>query len=170
VLNRLAEVAKDAHADVRESIHDLRAGSGKPWSFIPTLKAYIDRFQSNYGIRIELSISEKVSEAALDPVAGAHLLRVIQEALTNARKHSGADVLKVAMQPDTTSVRITISDNGQGFDPSRLDHSDGSHFGLVFMRERMAQIGGSLTIESKPDGGTVLKLAAPVRAREDLPQ
>jgi PAS domain S-box-containing protein len=162
VLNRLVEVAKDAHADVRKSIQDLRTGSGKEWSFIPALKEYIDRFQSNYGIRTELSISERIRETTIDPAAGAHLLRVIQEALTNARKHSGAHTLKVNMQPDTTSVRITISDNGQGFDHSRLDHSDGNHFGLVFMRERMAQIGGSLKIDSIPVGGTVLKLEVPI--------
>ena len=163
VLNRLVEVAKDAHADVRKSIQDLRTGSGKEWSFIPALKEYIDRFQSNYGIRTELSISERIRETTIDPAAGAHLLRVIQEALTNARKHSGAHTLKVNMQPDTTSVRITISDNGQGFDHSRLDHSDGGHFGLAFMRERLEQIGGTLKIESIPGGGTTLKLNVPIR-------
>lgn len=162
MLNRLVEVAKDAHADVRESIHRLRTGSGKEWSFIPTLKEYIDRFRSNYGVQTELSISERISEKKIDPTAGAQLLRVIQEALNNARKHSGADVLKVHMQPDTNCMRITISDNGHGFDTSRLDHSDGSHFGLVFMKERMVQIGGSLKIDSIPGGGTVLKLDVPI--------
>jgi signal transduction histidine kinase len=162
VLNRLVEVARDAHADVRESIHSLRTGSGKEWSFIPALKAYIDKFQSNYGVRTELSISDSINKKVFDATAGAQLLRVIQEALNNSRKHSGANVLKVSMHPDTTRVRITITDDGHGFDPSRLDHSDGSHFGLVFMKERMAQIGGSVKIISMPGCGTVLKLDVPI--------
>ena len=58
-------------------------------------------------------------------------------------------------------TRITISDNGHGFDVGQLERGKNNHFGLVFMQERMAQIGGSLKIESLPAGGTVLKLMAP---------
>jgi two-component system sensor histidine kinase ComP len=65
---------------------------------------------------------------------------------------------------------ITVTDDGKGFDTGQLGGLDGSHFGLVFMRERMQQVGGSLTIESNPDCGTILKLEAPVRVKEDESQ
>jgi signal transduction histidine kinase len=81
--------------------------------------------------------------------------------------HSGAQTLKVCVELDTGKALITITDDGKGFDTSQPCNFDGSHFGLVYMRERMEQIGGSLTIESVPNGGTVLKMEAPVRVNED---
>jgi signal transduction histidine kinase len=170
VMGRIAEVAKDAHADIRESILALRTGSEKKKSFIPGLNSYLDRFAANFGIRTELAISPGIVEDTFDPEVEAQLLRVIQEALTNARKHSGAQTLKVCIEPDVRNASITITDDGKGFDISRLGRDGESHFGLSFMRERMAQIGGSLTIESSPNGGTVVKLTAPVRQKEDISQ
>ncbi len=167
LLRRLVEVAKDAHADVRESIISLRAGAGQEWSFVPILKQYLDRFQANYGIRTELLLSDGIEEDTFDPAVGVHLMRVIQEALTNCRKHSGAHSLRVCMELDGSKATIQIGDDGDGFDASRLERSDGNHFGLVFMQERMEQIGGSLTIDSVPGSGTGLKLDVPIREREE---
>ena len=167
VMDRVAEVAKDAHADIRESILALRAGSEQRKSFKPNLEHYLQRFQENFGIRTELSISSGIDENTFAPEVEANLLRVIQEALTNSRKHSGAHTLKVRVELDTSKALITVTDDGKGFDASRLGSSEGSHFGLVFMRERMEQIDGSLTIESTPNGGTALKLVVPVRSHED---
>jgi PAS domain S-box-containing protein len=163
VLSRLAEVVKDAHTDVRESILNLRAGSAPEWSFITTLKQYLDNFQANYGIRIELSLSGGIGVDTLSPEAGVQLLRVIQEALTNARKHSGAHAVRVVIEQDKSQAHITITDDGRGFDADRSDLATGGHFGLVFMRERMEQIGGSLKIDSRPGAGTVVELYAPIR-------
>lgn len=170
VLGRIAEVAKDAHADIRESILTLRVGSEKKKSFTQSLKSYLDRFQANFGIGTELSISPNIGENTFDPALEAQLLRVIQEALTNSRKHSGAQTLKVSVELNTSKALITVTDDGKGFDTSQIGSCGGSHFGLVFMRERMAQIGGSLTIVSVPNGGTVLKLEAPVLVKEDKSQ
>jgi signal transduction histidine kinase len=162
LLARLVEVAKDAHADVRGSILSLKTGSGREWSFIPALKEYMDKFQAHYGIRTELTFACGIDEDTFDPAAGVQLLRAIQEALTNARKHSGASTLRVCVERVGAMAQISITDNGNGFDTTRLEHWDDGHFGLVFMRERMAQIGGSLKIESAPGGGTALRLDAPI--------
>lgn len=163
LLERIVEVSRDAHADVRESILNLRAGSDQNWSLIPALKKYIDRFQANYGIRAELSISEGIGDHTFDPAAEVQLLRVIQEAMTNCRKHSGAHSLKVGLELDGSKACITISDDGRGFDAGQFEHGDSGHFGLVFMQERMEQIGGSLKIDSIPRGGTLLRLDVPIR-------
>jgi PAS domain S-box-containing protein len=163
IMGRIVEVSKDAHADVRESIHNLRTGSDRNWSLIPALKKYIDRFQANYGIRTKLSIPDGIADDTFDPAAGAQLLRVIQEAMTNCRKHSGAHFLKIGVELDGNRAYITVSDDGHGFDLEQLEHGEPGHFGLSFMRERMEQIGGSLKIDSKPGGGTILRLDMPIR-------
>lgn len=170
LLKRLVEVAKDAHADVRESILTLKTGSGRQWSFIPALKEYIDKFQANYGIRTELALSTGIEEHTFDSGTGIHLLRAIQEALTNARKHSGAHTLKVCLELDGSKVQITITDDGNGFDVSHSGHGNSGHFGLVFMRDRIEQIGGSLQIESTAGVGTVLKLDVPIARYQEETQ
>lgn len=169
ILMRLTEVAQDAHADVRESIVGLRTGPAERWAFIPSLKAHISRFQANYGIRTDLSLLDRAGDHALDSAAGVQVLRVIQEAMTNARKHGGARTVRLRVETDENHVRVTIADDGSGFDSDRLER-DGGHFGLVFMRERMEQVGGSVTIESAPGSGTTIRLDAPVRkhAEESL--
>jgi PAS domain S-box-containing protein len=167
LLGRLVEVTKDAHADVRESILSLKTGKGPEWSFIPALKKYIDKFQTNFNIRTELSLSDEIEKNTFDPIVEVQLLRVIQEALTNSRKHSGAHTLRVCVELDGKKAYITITDDGHGFDTSRLEGSDGSHFGLIFMRERMEQIGGSMKIDSIPGSGTVLKLDVPIRKQRE---
>jgi PAS domain S-box-containing protein len=167
LLGRVMEVAKDAHADVRQSILNLRSTSGRQWSFIPALKKYIDKFQSNYGIRTELSLSDETEENTFDTLVEVQLLHVIQEAMTNCRKHSGAHLLKVGVSLDGSHATITICDDGKGFDPDRIEHESGGYFGLVFMQERMEQIGGTLTIDSIPEGGTVLKLDVPIRKQRE---
>jgi PAS domain S-box-containing protein len=165
ILERLAEVAKDAHADVRESILSLRADSGQGWSFIPTLRRYLDKYQAIYGIHTDLSLHESIGEDTFDPATGVQLLRVIQEALNNSRKHSDAHAFRVCIEMDGSNARIAIADDGLGFDPSLVERGDVNHFGLTFMRERMVQIGGSLKVESTPGEGTVLRLFVPLRKR-----
>lgn len=162
-LARLADVAQDAHADIRESILGLKADSGPEWSFLATLQQYLDAFRDHYGIGTELIIPSGLAEQAFAPGAGVQLLRVIQEALTNARKHSDAHCVQVAFARQDGQARIVVADDGCGFDADQLAGDSGRHFGLAFMRERMAQIGGSLTIHSRPGAGTRLVLQVPIR-------
>jgi len=79
LLRRIVEVAKDAHADVRESILSLKTGSGRQWFFIPALKEHIDKFQANYGIRAELALSDGIDENTFDRGTGVQLLRVTKK-------------------------------------------------------------------------------------------
>jgi PAS domain S-box-containing protein len=162
LLARLADVAQHAHVDVRESILALKAASSEDWSFLPTLDRYLRDFQAQYGIRTELSVADGVSEESFEPNASAQLLRVIQEALTNARRHGAAGTVCVAVGQNGDQTCITVTDDGCGFDLQRSGPDSSRHFGLVFMRERMAQIEGSVTIESGQDAGTSVKLKVPL--------
>ncbi len=161
MLNRLVEVAQEAHADVRESILTLSAGMTPEWTFFHALQRYLDHYRSSFGIGIELILSSDIVEDSLSPDAGIQVMRVIQEALTNARKHGDAHNVKVAFEQKEGHVVISIHDDGSGFDPADLDPDTGNHFGLLFMRERMAQIGGTVAIKSRPGSGTTVELDVP---------
>jgi signal transduction histidine kinase len=162
LLSRLREVVKDTHTDVRESILSLKSGSSQEWYLLPALKQYLNSFQTNYGIHTEISLPEGLKENTFEPVTGVQILRVIQEALTNARKHSNARAVKVMFESRDGQALISIIDDGCGFNPDQLNHENG-HFGLGFMRERIEHIGGSVRVESRPGSSTVVKLEVPIQ-------
>lgn len=163
LLSRLVEVTRDAHADVRESILNLKTGSAREWAFFPALKQYMENFQSNYGIQTQMVLPEGLNEGSFEPSVEIQVLRVIQEAMINAQKHGGAHSIHIEFELASNRAIISIADDGTGFDPSQLNQKAGGHFGLGFMRERMEQIGGSLEIDSKPGAGTAVKLNVPLR-------
>jgi signal transduction histidine kinase len=167
-LARLAGTAQDAHADLRDSILSLRSGAPESWSFLAALEQHLAAYQENYGIRAELILPRDLAEDDFPARVGVQLLRVIQEALTNARKHSGARSVRVELEREDGAALIVVEDDGAGFDPRRFDPGQhpaggrGGHYGLTFMRERMAEIGGQMAIESQPGAGTRVVLRAPL--------
>jgi PAS domain S-box-containing protein len=162
-LTRLAAAAQDAHEDIRESILSLKAGSAHEWDFLATLHRYLAAFQDRYGIATELTVPAGMGEQSFAPVAGVQLLRVIQEALANARKHGRARCVRVVFGREDGQARIAVTDDGCGFDPGQPPSGECDHLGLDFMRDRMAQIGGCLTVHSKPGAGTELIFQVPIR-------
>jgi signal transduction histidine kinase len=161
-LGRLAEEASAAHVDIRESILSLKAGGGSSLSFLTALRKYINTYGEHYGVQAELAIPEDMNDAMISPDMSAQLMRVIGEALSNARKHSRADHVRIALNCDDGALRIVIADDGRGFEPSQAADG-GTHYGLLFMRERMTQIGGGLEIDSCPGEGTSVSLRVPIR-------
>jgi PAS domain S-box-containing protein len=161
-LDRLASIAQQGHAELREAIFSLKAGGSEPWSFFTTLRHYLETYHTHYGIRTELTVPAGLGDAAFPPEEGVQLLRVIQEALTNAHRHGGARNIRLSFERQDGVAHIQIDDDGCGFDPQALPGAPGEHYGLAFMRERMQQIGGSLSIDSQPGTGTQLTLLAPL--------
>ena len=125
------------------------------------LQKYFDHYHTSYGIDTELLSPGEPAMDDINPEAGVQVLRVIQEAMTNASKHGGAHRVKVAIVLETDHVHIRITDDGIGFNPNQFIPDTGKHFGLMFMSERMAQIGGSVIIESQPGSGTTVLLDVP---------
>jgi PAS domain S-box-containing protein len=166
LLARLVEVAQGAHADVRESILDLKAASSKEWSFLPTLERYLRDFGTDHSIETGLAVAEGVDDDTLQAVAAVQVLRVVQEALSNARRHGGATAVHISIDREDSTVRITVADDGSGFDPAQWGSGHDGHFGLAFMRERMAQIGGRVEVDSRLGTGTRVILEVPVDRRE----
>lgn len=86
-------------------------------------------------------------------------MRVVQEALANAHRHGRARAVSVALTRHNGRARLTISDDGRGFDAAASP--DDGHFGLAIMRERATQVGGSLSIDSHPGVGTRIVVDVP---------
>ena len=151
-VEQVADVCADAYRDVREAILGLHDGSQRGRPFLETLLAYMNKYSKQCGIRTSLETEFK-DELRFSPHTELQMVRVIQEALTNVRKHSGAATatVRVSQEPDTTLV--VIEDDGCGFDISTMQ-ARGDGFGLSTMRERLALVGGSLTIKSLPGAGT----------------
>ena len=92
------------------------------------------------------------------------MLRVVQEALQNVRKHGGASSVIVASVIDGEDWVLTVRDDGRGFDVGAVAARGRRNFGLQFMQERAELIGAHFEVQSRPDGGTIVRLAIPMGA------
>ncbi len=101
-------------------------------------------------------------EGRLSPEVELGLYRIAQEALANARRHSHAGRIEVAVASLGHRIRLTVHDDGVGFDAStKVGHTGGRHFGLLAMRERAASMRGSLAVRSAPGAGTTVTVDVP---------
>ncbi len=157
----IANICGDAYRDVREALLGLRAASRNDGSFLEGLKAYLDKYSRQFGIAASLETSLD-GEPQMSPHCEIQIIRVIQEALSNVRKHSRAQSAMVRVTATNDEVTFVVSDNAQGFD-LRQDHFDRDRYGISTMRERMALIGGTLAIETRPGAGTRVIAKAPLR-------
>jgi len=89
------------------------------------------------------------------------LYRIVQEALTNVRRHAQASSVHIRLGSHGAALRCTVSDNGVGFDPHRVSHSGLPSLGLIGIQERINALGGALHIHSAPGRGTRLEITAP---------
>jgi two-component system sensor histidine kinase DegS len=115
-----------------------------------------------------LAITSDLSASAdrLSPAQQTVVLRVLQEALQNVRKHGAASAVTVASAIDGDDWVLTVRDDGRGFDVGAVAARGRRNFGLQFMRERAELIGARFEVHSRPDGGTLVRLAIPVGAEE----
>jgi two-component system, NarL family, sensor histidine kinase DegS len=105
-------------------------------------------------------------EERLNEAQQTVVLRVLQEALQNVRKHGAASAVTVASAIDGDDWVLTVRDDGRGFDVGAVAARGRRNFGLQFMRERAELIGARFEVHSRPDGGTLVRLAIPVGAEE----
>jgi signal transduction histidine kinase len=161
-LERLIEIAREADVDIRESILGLRVALSEQ-GLLPAVALYLAQYETHYGIRTELEASETIADGVFEPLVEVQLLRILQEALTNVRKHAGAQAVRIAFTADGDCARVTVQDDGHGFDPATGRQEPGTHIGLRVMQERAEEVGGSLSIESEPGRGTVVLVRVPMQ-------
>jgi len=160
-LERLAGIIREAHADVREHILNLRSTPSSQLPFIATVEHYLDGFTNNYGIQTQLIVNEAADAPAFPPDIQVQVFRILQEALSNSRKHGQAHSVQVTFNSTPQGVRLTVQDDGTGFDPAQVTTVNAPHFGLQFMRERAEQLGGRLHVQSSPGAGTCILVEVP---------
>ena len=159
----LADVCDEAFRDVREVILGLRDSNKAFTSLDENLRAYCGKYATQSGIATEF-VNLVGEGLTLSPRAEVHLIRVVQEALTNVRKHAEATSAIVTVASTDSSTVFTIADDGRGF-AGTPGETGNDGYGLFTMRDRLALIGGSLEVMSAPGEGTRVVATVPERAR-----
>jgi signal transduction histidine kinase len=163
-VGRLIEAAREADTDIRESILALRVALAEG-GLCPTLETYLAQYEQRYGIRTEFRRPDTLCDGAFEPLVEVQLLRVVQEALTNARKHSMARSVCVTLAAQDGRAQVTVQDDGCGFDPGEVYGDSAGRVGLRVMRERAEEISGALAVQSAPGEGTQVVVTVPVTGR-----
>jgi signal transduction histidine kinase len=145
--------------ELRLSLFELRSEVDRQGGLTAAIGEYARTIGSAGGLRVHFSLEESTSR--LPARVEAELLRIAQEAITNARKHAGAQNLYVTCEIDPPYARIEVSDDGAGIGPHRPE----GRFGLAIMAERAERIRGQLEITPRDSGGTsvAVVLGAPPR-------
>jgi signal transduction histidine kinase len=155
----LTELAKDTQA----ISHRLHSSKLEYLGLATAAKSFCRELSAQRGVLIEFTHEDLPSDLPHDIALG--LFRVLQEALSNAVKHSRAQHFEVWLQGEGDAVQLEVADDGVGFDPEAA--MDGHGLGLISMRERISLIRGEFFIESHPDSGTTIR--ARVRVRRNSP-
>lgn len=160
-LSELESMVRSLYADVREAIIGLRTAPRPDCGLCQALRDYLEAFQQQSDIPVELRVGGDEGELHLPFAAEIQLLRIVQEALANVRKHSGAGRAAVCVVPVDGTVTLTIEDDGQGFDPARKGHGGWPRFGLKTMSERAESVHGTFAVESRRGAGTRVVVTVP---------
>jgi signal transduction histidine kinase len=153
-------LVKKAVGIVHDFARELRPTMLDDLGLIPTLQAFMERFMADTGIRISLKASPYVNRSA--SMVLTVLYRIAQEALTNVARHSKASHVEVTIEALKKSIRMTITDDGEGFQViGEAGSRKKSRLGLVGMRERAEMIGGTLKVDSSSGGPTTVTVEIP---------
>ncbi len=154
-LGDIADTADEAYRDVREAILGLRETVREDDGLEGSLREYLRKYSRQTGITSSLTCDGD-PRRALTPRTEVQLLRVVQEALTNTRKHSQAKRVFIRIDCTGQTMKLEIEDDGVGFDPSTVSRSMEGGFGLASMRERVEQVGGRIAVHTAPKEGTTI--------------
>ncbi|MGW0765207.1 GAF domain-containing sensor histidine kinase [Streptomyces sp. NPDC002676] len=156
-LHQVAALAAEATDELRAAVVELRPAALDEDGLIATLRTQIQVLDRAHTARVTFT---STGFRALPASQEEALLRVAQEALHNALRHSGAEHVDVSVQRRGRGAVLRVTDNGSGFDPKPVRRA-GRHLGLVSMRDRASGVGGTLTVESAPGKGTTIEMEVP---------
>ena len=156
-------LASQSIAAIRRLVVDLRPAALDDLGLVPAIRAFAGARLEERGIQLDMHVAGLSSR--LDPSVETCLFRVAQEAVTNVVRHSGANLARIELRRSDGFVSLLVRDDGQGFNVGETLNSDdpAGALGLAGMEERVALLGGQLTVESRPGQGTVVRAKVPVR-------
>jgi signal transduction histidine kinase len=164
---QLREAARGVYADVREAILGLHLASAQPGRIWRTLREYAENIATQTAIRVTWVGLDIAERSRVEPATETQLMRIVQEALTNVRKHAAASEVTVSIADKDGCLSIAVEDNGRGFDPATVGQDGNGRFGLHTMRERARGIGGRLQVASAPGAGTTVIVNVPHPGAEE---
>ncbi len=158
-LDKIEELMSEAIAEARGIIDDLRPSILDDVGLIPAIEKYLKRIKEENRISVSFEVGRSIPRLSSEVKTAVY--RIIQEALSNARKHARATEVKVEIASQGNRLVAKVADNGCGFDVETVD-AEGDNWGLIGMRERAEIIGSSLNIKSNIGQGTLVHLEVPI--------
>ncbi len=159
--SELGVAARAAYVDVREAILGLRSPIEPGLGLGGAVERHAQRVAADSRFALEVSIPPDVRQLRLDQETEAQVYRIVQESLTNVRKHASARRVRVSMASADGCLTLRVEDDGRGLGSSGAV-PEVPHYGLRTMRERAAAIGGELEVRSGPRGGVLVILELPL--------
>lgn len=150
----VAGLVRDALAELRGLVFELRPAALEQDGLAPAIRKHAEVLERVYGVRVAVDAE---CDRQLDPPVEQALYRIAQEALGNAVRHAGAEVVSIRLAVRDGTLELSVEDDGRGFEPAAARARSG-RLGLTSMVERAAQLGGSLVIDSAPGRGTTVRL------------
>ncbi len=157
-LHNISEVASEVSSYLHNMSHQLHPSKLDLLGLVATVGSYCRELSAQQDLNIEF-FHHNVS-ALIPKNVMLCLFRIVQEALRNVVKHSGASAAKIELSGDGEQIDLCISDNGVGFDPDSAAAQAG--LGLISMRERLRLVGGHLSVESQPSHGSRIRVRVPL--------
>jgi PAS domain S-box-containing protein len=154
-LATLRDLQRDALAEMRALIFELRPGGLEEDGLVPAIRRHAAAVQGRIGLPVvvEADLRERLPSDVEDV-----LYRIAQEALHNVVKHARARTVRLTLGPTTEGVRLAVVDDGTGFDATAVP---AGHLGLAGIKARAEAIGGQLAVESRPGKGTTIAVVVP---------
>jgi two-component system sensor histidine kinase DegS len=156
-LGNIKNSASATFQQVREFIFELRPMMLDDLGLIPTLKKYCSAFKDQHHLDVRLHING--TERRLESYLEVLIFRAIQELLGNAYNYGQANQIKIQLDMFETDVRVSVEDNGRGFDTDSQEQEKG--LGLKVIQERIEMLGGKFELESQIGGGTRVSFQVP---------
>ena len=154
------KMVRHSLTEARRSVMDLRA-SALEGHDLPAALSEAARVWTA-GSPVEVQVDVEGESPHLPQETEQHLLRIAQEAVTNAVKHSQASRVRIQLEMERRKLSLRVADNGQGFEQNDAFSEVGGHFGLLGMRERAERLGGELQLHSQPGHGTEVEVTVPL--------
>ena len=158
-LEALQRLIRDEHLKLRNYMKRLRTPSFADDELPDALRDYVAAFERQNAIRVQLLIPG--GGVRMSRSANRELYQIIQEALTNVRKHAAASQVRIKIEQDDSAIRVQVEDNGRGFSAEANGAEEPQFRKPWSIAERTRTLNGSLEVESKPGRGTVLSIAIP---------
>jgi two-component system sensor histidine kinase DegS len=158
-LSSLKNSAMGTFQKVRNFIFELRPMMLDDLGLIPTIRKYVDAFKEQTGLEVNLNVTG--TERRLEPYLEIMIFRAIQELLGNTARHSQAATIKLHIDMGNDQVRVSVDDNGKGFDPEAVRASNS--LGLKLIQDRAEMLGGSFDMDSSVGKGARIVFSVPAR-------